>query len=146
MVHMQTAALHEKLEGHSAVKASSNRSFGLVIGGIFVLLAVAPLLGGGTMRAWAGIAAVIFASTAWLVPSALGPLNRVWTKLGLLLGKVVNPIVLTLLYLLVFTPMAMLMRALGKDVLRLRDSKSGQSYWLPREITRIEPQSMKHQF
>lgn len=138
--------LHENFAGHSETKTGSNRSFGLVMAIFFVLVGVVPLLRGGSLRPSAlGVAAALTAVT-WLAPQWLTPFNKIWTKLGLLLGKMVNPIVLTLLYWIAFTPMAFLLRMLGKDPLRLKWSVRDQTYWIKRELRGITPESMRREF
>lgn len=143
---MSVGGFHEDLSGHSVLKRSSNRSFGLVMTVALAILGGWPLLRGGPVRWWPLIVASLFLIIALLSPEKLSPLNRIWTGLGLLLGRLVNPLVLSALFFLVFTPMALLMRALGKDPLRLKFAAAAESYWIPRESSKIEPDSMRQQF
>ncbi len=83
---------------------------------------------------------------AIVAPKVLHPLNRVWTSLGLLLGKVVNPIVMGVVFLLAVTPIAVILRLLGKDLLRLRRDPAADSYWIPRDPPGPDPASMSRQF
>jgi hypothetical protein len=92
-----------------------------------------------------GVAAA-FAILALLWPALLAPLNKLWLKLGLLLFKVVNPIVLGLLFYVIVAPIGLLMRALSKDPLRLRREPEALSYWIVRSPPGPEPDSMKNQF
>ncbi|MGO4672530.1 SxtJ family membrane protein [Bosea sp. 2YAB26] len=137
---------HEFRSGHGAVEGSSDRSFGFVFTGVFALLALYN--GWHHGRAWpwlAGIAAVFLGITL-VRASLLAPLNKLWTRFGLLLASVVNPIVLGLLFFVVFTPIGLLARLLGKDFLRLRRKPEVASYWVRRDPPGPEPLSMKDQF
>lgn len=129
--------------GHAEVKMGSERSFGFVFAAVFTIIALWPLISGSAVRYWAlGIAAV-FAVTALAAPRILAPLNKLWFKFGVLLGAIVAPIVMFLLFFLAVTPTAIIMRALGKDLLLQKIDKSAVSYWIERE----EPVgSMKNQF
>jgi hypothetical protein len=143
---MNVGKFHEDLASHSVPKQPGNRSFGLVMTVALAIVGCWPLVRGGPQRWWALIAASLFFLFALLLPDALGPLNRIWTALGLFLGKLVNPLVLSALFFLVFTPMALLMRAFGKDPLRLKFESSAESYWIPRAGSGIESDSMRQQF
>jgi hypothetical protein len=94
---------------------------------------------------WLG-AAVVAALVALAVPKLLGPLNKGWTQLGLLLFKVVNPVVMFILFATTIVPIGLLRRALRKDSLRLRFEPDAPSYWIPREPPGPAPESMKNQF
>ena len=98
------------------------------------------------MRLWAFAVALILACLALIAPGSLSLPNRYWTALGLLLGKIVNPVVLTLLYFVVFTPIALIMRARGKDSLRLNPQPSATSYWIDQSKELFEPASMRQQY
>ena len=101
-------------------QASSDRSFGLVIATFFLIVTFWPLVHAKPVRWWALGVAAVFAVLALLWTPALAPLNKLWTKLGILLYKIVSPVVLGLLFYVTVTPIALLMRLLGKDPLRLR--------------------------
>jgi hypothetical protein len=138
-------AFHENLDRDEVV-APSEKSFGLTFAVIALLLAVwvwwrkdMPVL---ALVFLAGSAA--FAGAGFFAPAALRPLNLVWLKFGLLLHKVVNPIVMGLLFFAVFTPMGMLMRLLGKDFLRLKARQ--ESYWISRLDDGSQQGSMRNQF
>jgi predicted membrane metal-binding protein len=137
---------HEDLDRGHEVKGSSERSFGLVFAAVFAVVALWPLLKGGEARGWAGLLALLFLAAALLRPRLLAPLNRLWFRFGLLLHKVVNPLVMGLLFFLTVTPIALLMRGLGKDPLRLRFDPAAESYWIPRQPPGPAPDSMRHQF
>jgi hypothetical protein len=90
--------------------------------------------------------AAAFLLVAFVYPRILGPLNRLWLKFGLLLYKVMNPLVLGLLFFVTIMPIGLFMRAMGKDFLRLRRDPDAKSYWIDRTPPGPPPQSMKNQF
>lgn len=135
---------HEDFAAHESVKASSDRSFGLVFCAVFALVGLFPLLRGGSPHAWALVVSVAFALAAALRPGVLAPLNRVWTRLGLVLHSVVNPLVMGVMFFLVVLPTGLVMRLLGRDLLRVRIDKSATSYWIEREPA--DPDHFKNQF
>jgi hypothetical protein len=140
--------MHEEFDRHEDVKRSSERSFGLVMAVALAVVTFLPLLRAqpGEPRWWALGLAALFLILALFWQTPLKPLNIAWTKLGLLLYHVVNPVVLGLLFFVTVTPLALLMRALGKDPLRLRRERQAASYWIHREPPGPPPQSMKNQF
>ena len=113
---------------------------------VLALYALAPLLHDNPVRWWALAAAAVFCGLALLLSRALAPLNRLWSRFGLLLSKIVSPIVLALLYFLTVVPVGLLMRLSGKDPLRLRFDPKAESYWIPRTPPGPAPDSMKNQF
>lgn len=137
---------HEFHDRHEMPEGSSDRSFGFVFAGFFALLAGWSLWRGGSAWMWLGSVAVVFLAVALLRAALLAPLNWLWMRFGLLLAKIVNPIVLGLLFYLVFTPIGLLARLLGKDFLRIRREPQAESYWIARDPPGPEPQSMKDQF
>jgi hypothetical protein len=139
-------AANEPVVSHKKVVMGSNRSFGLVFAVFFVLVALLPMVHSAPMRWWAlGIAAA-FAAVAFFVPRLLQPLNWVWFKLGLLLHHVVNPVIMAAMFYGAMLPMAVLLRWLGKDLLRLKREPNSSSYWIPREPPAPAPGSMSKQF
>jgi hypothetical protein len=137
---------HEDLTREQQVEGSSNRSFGLVFAAVFLIIAGGPLRHGAEPRWWAAGVAALFAAIATVKPALLTGLNRQWTKLGVLLGKVVSPIALGLLFYGVLTPFAMGMRLARKDPLRLKLDRKLDTYWIRREPPGPPPQSMTNQF
>jgi Saxitoxin biosynthesis operon protein SxtJ len=129
-----------------AVKPSSNRTFGIVFAVFFALIAVLPMLRGHAVRRWALPVSALFLWAALAAPKLLSPLNRAWTGLGSLLHAVVNPLVLGILFYLVFTPFGWVLRRMGKDFLRLRPAPGAPSYWIPRQPPGPRPESMSRQF
>lgn len=137
---------HEDLSRHQKIEGSSDRSFGLVFGGVFLLIAAWPLWYGATPRWWAAGMATVFAVVAVMRPALLAGLNRLWTKLGVLLGKLVSPIALGVLFYCVLVPIGVVMRIAGKDPLRLKRDAGTASYWIPREPPGPPRDSMGNQF
>ena len=137
---------HERLTGGEPVEGASERGFGVVFAIVFVAVGLFPLLGGGPPRGWAFGVAGAFLAVALVRPALLAPFNRAWFKLGLLLQRVVNPLVMAVIYFGVVTPTGLVMRALGKDPLRLKYDPDAQSYWIHRDPPGPERESMKNQF
>jgi len=133
-------------ESEEIVKSSSNRTLGIVFAVFFALVAVLPMLRGHAVRRWALPISALFLLAALAAPEILTPLNRAWTALGSLLHAVVNPIVLGVLFYLVFTPFGWVLRRMGKDFLRLRPAPGASSYWIPRQPPGPPPESMSRQF
>ena len=129
---------------HPDVKSGSDKGFGLVFAAAFAIIAVWPLTGDGEgVRTWALGVAVAFVLIAFVAPKALAPLNRLWFRFGMLLGRIVTPIILAFLFYLTVTPVGIVMRLRGKDLLRKRIDKSADSYWIRRD----DPMgTMKNQF
>ena len=137
---------HEDLTREQKVEGSSDRSFGVVFAAVFTLIACWPLFFGGALRWWAVAVAAIFALLATVKPGLLAGFNRQWMKLGVLLGKVVSPIALGLLFYGVITPIGAVLRLAGKDPLRLKFDRGADSYWIRREPPGPPPDSMTNQF
>lgn len=137
---------HESFERDEPVRGSSDRGFGLVFTALFVLISLGPLVAGHPWRPWALIVAALFLGLALLRPSLLAPLNRLWTRFGLLLHRVTNPLLMGLVFFLAVTPTAFIMRLMGKDPLRLRIDRSAKSYWIDRTPPGPEPDTMRNQF
>jgi hypothetical protein len=138
--------LHEDIRREHEVVGSSDRSFGLTIAGFFAVMAgLSAWRAGERWPYWLGAAAIL-AFFALVAPKLLAPFNRAWTKLGLLLFKVVNPVVMFVLFAVAIVPIGLLRRALGNDSLKLRFDPEATSYWIPREPPGPAPESMKNQF
>ena len=124
------------------IKIGSNRSFGIVFFILFLLIAIYPLLSGDSVRLWSLAIATIFFILGIINSSLLSPLNKIWFKFGLLLGRLISPLVMSLIFFLVVTPIALLMKLLKKDLLNLKFNKDN-TYW----IVKSGPKSkMKNQF
>jgi Saxitoxin biosynthesis operon protein SxtJ len=125
---------------------SSDRSFGLVFAAVFSITACWPLLHWQSPRWWALAVAVVFAAVALGRPQLLHPLNRVWLALGRLLHKIVSPLVMGVIFFAAVTPTGWIMRLRGKDVLSLKRRPDLRSYWIRRQPTRPDTETMKNQF
>ena len=124
------------------IKVSSNRNFGLVFFVVFLIISLWPLLDGGQLKIWSLFFSLFFLVLGLMNSKLLTPLNLLWTKFGILLGKVFAPIVMSFTFFLVVTPIGLLMRIMGRDLLRTKYNKSGKSYWIKREkrITKMNQQ------
>lgn len=137
---------HEDLNREDRVEGSSDRSFGIVFAVVFLLIAAWPLFHGQAPRWWSLGVAAVFALVTVTRPSLLAVPNRLWTRLGLLLGKVVSPIALGVLFYGLITPMGAVARLFGKDPLRLKLDAAADSYWIRRDPPGPPPESMTNQF
>jgi hypothetical protein len=136
---------HESFTREEAAQPGSDRTFGLVMAGA---LALVSLLNGwhlGRVWPWTLALAVLFVIAALRWPSSLHPLNRLWMKLGLLLHRIVNPIVMALLFYGTIFPTGLVMRMRGRDLLRLKRDPSAESYWITR-VPGPAPETMRDQF
>ena len=124
------------------VKIGSNRSFGIVFFIVFLIIAIYPLLNQGELRLWSLIISIIFLILGLLNSKLLLPLNKIWFKFGLFLGKIVSPLIMGIIFFLVVTPIGFTMRLLGKDVLNLKYNKN-KSYWIEKKGPKSK---MKNQF
>lgn len=138
--------VHEDPGRRIAVKLPSERSFGVVWTVALGLIGGLPLTTGGQPRIWAWALGALLAVTTWLRPSLLRIPNLLWFRFGLLLGRIVSPIVLGVIFFGVITPFGMVMRLSGRDPLRLRVDPAAGSYWVPRKPPGPPPESMKDQF
>lgn len=123
----------------------SDRTFGWVMAGALALLSLLNGWHRGRLWPWTLAAAVLFLLAALLRPSLLGRLNRLWTAFGLLLHKIINPIVMGLVFYGTILPTSLIMRARGKDLLRLRREPEAKSYWIVR-TPGPAPETMRDQF
>ena len=124
------------------VKISSNRSFGVVFFIVFLLIALYPVINNEEIRVWSLIVSLIFLVLGLLNSKILNPLNQIWFKFGILLGRIISPFIMAIIFFFVVTPICLIMRTLGKDILNLRYNTK-KTYW----IEKTGPKSkMKNQF
>ena len=116
-----------------SVKISSNRSFGLLFFIVFLAISLWPLKSQEDLRLWAFILALIFFVLGILNSKFLTPLNKLWMKFGIFLGSIISPVVMGVVFFIVVTPVGLIMRFLGKDLLRINKSKFVSTYWISRE-------------
>ncbi len=124
------------------IEISSNRSFGIIFFIVFLLIAIYPLIKNEELRIWSLIIAIIFLILGLLNSKILTPLNKLWFKFGLFLGKIVSPMIMGMIFFLVVTPIAFLMRIIGKDLLNLKFNKN-KTYWIEKKGPKSK---MKNQF
>ena len=124
------------------VKINSNRSFGIVFFIVFILIAIYPLTYHGEIRIWSLIISLTFLVLALLNSKILTPFNKLWFKFGIILGKIISPVIMGLIYFFIVTPIGLTMRLLGKDILNLKYNKN-KSYWSEKNGPKSK---MKNQF
>ncbi len=130
------------MKDNNNIKIGSNKSFGLVFFIFFLIVSFYPLLNGEDIRKWSLVFSVIFLVLGLTNSKILNPLNKLWFKFGILLGKFISPLIMGMIFFLVVTPIGLIMRAFGKDLLNLKYNKD-KSYW----IKKSGPKSkMKNQF
>ena len=127
---------------NNKIQLGSNRSFGIVFFIVFLIVAFYPFFNNEDIRVWSLFIAIIFLILGLLNSKILTPLNSVWFRFGLLLGKIVSPVIMGIIFFTIVTPIAFFMRILGKDLLNLKYNNN-KSYW----IKKSGPKSlMKNQF
>lgn len=131
---------------HSEVEVGSNRSFGIVFFVVFLIIGLWPLIGDNPVRIWALSIAGAFFAIALVVPKILAPLNRLWFKFGMLLARIINPVVMFVIYVVAILPIGILLRLSGKDLLRQKLDADANSYWILRAPPGPEPESLNDQF
>ena len=124
------------------IKIGSNRSFGIVFFVVFLIIAIYPLTHSGDVRLWSVIISIIFLVLGLLNSKILTPLNKLWFKFGILLGRIVSPVIMGVIFFLVVTPIGLIMRIIGKDLLNLKFNKE-KSYWIEKNGPKSK---MKNQF
>lgn len=141
-------SFHEDYRREHAIKSGSDRAFGLTVGTIFLVIVLYRWV--FAQPGWIDAALVIVGGPlvllGFVAPRVLAPLNRAWTRLGLLLFKVVNPVVLFLIFVTAVLPIGLIMRAFGKDFLLLRRNPEAASYWIERRPPGPKPDGMREQF
>ena len=124
------------------IKISSNRNFGIVFFIVFLVIAIYPLINSSEIRIWSLILSLLFLLLGLINSKILTPLNKIWFKFGIFLGKIISPIIMGIIFFFVVTPIGFIMRLLSKDILNLKYNNEN-SYW----IKKTGPKSkMKNQF
>ena len=124
------------------IKISSNRNFGIVFFIVFLIIAFLPLLNSNEINYWSLVISITFLILGLINAKILTPLNKVWFKFGILLGNVIAPIVMGIIFFLVVTPTSIIMKILGKDLLNLK-KKNNSSYWIEKNN---QNSKMKNQY
>ena len=137
---------HERLVGDAEIQPSSERSFGVVFGVVFLGYGVWPLLHNANPRWWSFVVGGTFLLLALLFPQTLSLLNQLWLKVGRLLQRVMTTVVTGLLFYTSVTPMGLQLRRYSKDLLRLRRDPNARSYWIERLPPGPTPETMRNQF
>ena len=125
------------------IKINSNRSFGIVFFIVFLLIALYPITYSEDIRIWSLIVSFIFLILGLLNSKILTPLNKLWFKFGVILGKIISPIIMGIIFFLVVTPIGLIIKVLGKDLLRLKYNKKNNTYWIEKNGPKSK---MKNQF
>jgi hypothetical protein len=134
------------VHSHSEVKIGSDRTFGLLLAVVFAVFALLPLLRDGGVRLIPAVVAVALAGVALGAPWLLSPLNRLWFRLGMLMGAVVTPVVMTVVFVVAVVPTALVRRLAGHDDLRLAGDPSASTYWVTRDDDGDPRQTMSRQY
>ena len=124
------------------IKLPSNRNFGIVFSIVFLIIAIWPILNQNEIRIWSMIISLIFLILGLIKSKFLSPLNKACFKFGLILGSIIAPVVMGIVYFLVVTPTGLIMKALGKDILGLKRNKNN-TYWLEKDNSN---NNLKNQF
>ena len=127
---------------NSKIKLPTNRNFGIVFFVVFLIIAFWPLLNHNEIRYWSLIISLVFFVLGAINSQLLTPLNKIWLKIGILLGNIISPIVLALIFFFVVTPTSIILKIMGKDILNLKN-KNVKSYWIKKNS---DKSSMKNQF
>jgi polyferredoxin len=125
------------------IKISSNRSFGVVFFLFFFILFLWPLTKGQEVKIWLFIVSVVFLGLGLINSKLLTPLNQIWFKFGILLGRFVSPVVMGAVFFAVVTPTGFIMRLVSKNFLRLKKDNNASTYWIEKKDNKT---SMKNQF
>lgn len=134
-------------KANTEVEMGSDRSFGFVIAAVLIVISLWPLIfHGGPPRLWPIIPAVPLAALAAIYPKALSPLNRLWFHFGNLLGKIITPIVMGIIFFLTVTPIGLIRRIRHPDPLKQRFEPTQETYWIDRTDEKPEDFSMRRQF
>jgi len=126
-----------------SVKQGSERNFGIVFSVVFLFFSFYPNFSYEKVRLWSLVVSVLFFLISIFQPSILKSLNFLWFKFGILLGRIISPIIMALVFVFAIIPTGIIIRLMGKDPLQRKFLKNKNSYWIPRKISR---QSMKNQF
>lgn len=137
---------HEVFSRDDETVVGSDRLFGLVMAAVLAAMTALNGWHSGRFWPWTGVLAALLLGAALLRPSVLHPLNLIWLKFGLLLHRVVNPVVMALIFYGTVLPTGIFMRMMGKDILRLKQQPDADSYWIVRQPPGPSPETMKDQF
>ena len=137
---------HEDFTRKLPTRDMANRTFGLVLGGVLSVVALAPLVRSHSPRWWAAVPAALLLLLALAAPALLGPLKKQWMRFAHVMNIIVSHVISALLLYGIFAPVGFFLRLRGEDLLRLRWDKQAATYWIPRNPPGPAPQSMTNQF
>jgi hypothetical protein len=126
----------------SNIKIGTNKSFGIVFFIFFLIVSIFPLFNDERIRIWSLIIAIIFLILGLLNSKILTPLNKIWFRFGILLGKIISPIVMGIIFFFMVTPISLIMKFFGKDILNIKKNKK-KTYWIKKTELKSK---MKNQF
>lgn len=128
---------------NSKIKKSDLRTFGLIWAGIFLVIGIYPLLDNENLRIWSVVISLLFIAVSFIKPVIMTTFYKKWVLFGAVIGGIVSKVIMFILYFGLFTPVSLVLKIMGKDLLNKKVDKSVNSYWVERET---QPQSMKNQF
>ena len=128
---------------NSKTEMGTNRSFGLVFFVFFLILSLLPVINGGSLNIWLFFTSLFFLILGVVNSKILTPFNKVWIKLGVYLGNIISPIIMGVIFFFVLTPIGLLLKVFGKDLLKTKYNDKKETYWIKREKTN---NTMKRQF
>jgi len=137
---------HETIVRDENIEPGSDRSFGLIVGGILTAIGGYRYFAGLELYLWLMAPGLVLVSLGLFIPKMLHPLNLLWMKLGLLLGRIVTPIVMFAVYVVAIVPIGAILRLSGKDLLKLKTQEGSSTYWIERTPPGPPPESLKDQF
>ncbi len=142
----QQDAYHENYFREDTLKTSTDRSFGFVFFVFFTLVGFIIFIKTEHFKIWPFIIAIIFILLAVFSPNFLSPMNRMWTRVGLILHKIISPVIMAIMYYGIITPTGLIMKIIGNDLLKLKFDKSTDSYWIERKPPGLDPDTFHNQF
>lgn len=139
----QNNSFHENLNRQSALKLGKDKNFGFVFSFVFFTLFAVHYFREGQIKSIPLALSILFLAVSLALPQLLRPLNKLWAQFGLLMQKIISPLILAFLYFFIFTPIGLVLRVLKKDVLNLRQSADEKTYWIESDKRAL---NMKEQF
>lgn len=128
------------------IELGSDRAFGLIVGGILTAIGIYQYVFAISLAMWFGAPGITLMFIGLVAPRFLHPLNVAWARLGILLGRVITPVVMFVVYVVSVVPIGLILRLFGKDLLGLKRKEGGASYWVQRQPPGPTPESLKDQF
>ena len=122
------------MSNKSKIKISSNRNFGLVFFFVFLIVSIWPIISGESIRIWSVAISLVFLILGLMNSKVLTPLNKLWFKFGIILGAIVAPVIMSIIFFLVITPIGLIMKIMGKDLLNKKYDRIKKTYWIKRDV------------